>query len=129
MIYVDASVLLARILSEATGPPEPFWDQDLVTSRLTEFELTVTLNARSDAEAALLGARELLDRMSIVELVPHVLKRALKPFPSRVRTLDALHLATAHFLMELGTVSALATFDKRMADVGEAIGLKPAQLA
>ncbi len=38
MIYVDTSVLLARLLSEDRQPPPWIWDETLVSSRLLEYE-------------------------------------------------------------------------------------------
>jgi hypothetical protein len=39
MIYVDTSVALAHLLAEDRCPPPGFWSQDLVTSRLLEYEV------------------------------------------------------------------------------------------
>ena len=38
----------------------------------------------------------------MVEMVPPVLKRALEPFPTPVRTLDAIHLAAIEFIRSHG---------------------------
>jgi hypothetical protein len=47
-------------------------------------------------------------------LIAEVLVRARAPFPSPVRTLDALHLASVHFLREQGQDVSLASYDERM---------------
>ena len=39
MIYVDTSVALAHLLAEDRRPPEALWTEELVTSRLLEYEL------------------------------------------------------------------------------------------
>jgi predicted nucleic acid-binding protein len=52
-----------------------------------------------------------------------VLARALDPFPAPLRTLDALHLATAHFLVESRQRLALATYDERMRACAGALGI------
>jgi uncharacterized protein len=49
-----------------------------------------------------------------------VLARAVEPFPAPVRTLDALHLASAEFLRGLGQVISLASYDDRMVRAAEA---------
>jgi hypothetical protein len=49
--------------------------------------------------------------------------RALEPFPIRVRTLDALHLAAAHFLHERGSRLELLTYDDRMAAAARGMNL------
>jgi hypothetical protein len=55
--------------------------------------------------------------VSLVELDRAVLTRALHPFPVPVRTLDALHLATAGYLQQRGGDVRVATYDPRMAGV------------
>jgi predicted nucleic acid-binding protein len=65
-----------------------------------------------------------LVRVSLVELAPTVLARALEPFPAPVRTLDALHLATAHFLVASRQPLALATYDERMRACAEGMGIR-----
>jgi predicted nucleic acid-binding protein len=40
-----------------------------------------------------------------------------------LRTLDALHLATLHYLVEAGQRVALATFDARMAEAARRMSL------
>ena len=63
-----------------------------------------------------------MSRVSLLELSPQVLSRALAPFPSPVRTLDALHLATMDFLRHHGQTLSLATYDQRMAAAASAMG-------
>jgi predicted nucleic acid-binding protein len=45
-----------------------------------------------------------------------------------VRTLDALHLASMHFLRGLGREISLATFDERLALVARKLGIKLARV-
>jgi hypothetical protein len=59
-------------------------------------------------------ARALIGRVTLIELAPPVLARALEPFPIAVRTLDALHLASIEFLRARGQTVALASFDERL---------------
>lgn len=116
MIYLDTSVALAQLLAEDRTPPEAIWQETLVSSRLLEYELWTRLHALGLANSHGGAARELLGRLSFVELVPPALNRALAPFPIAVRTLDALHLASVEFLRTLRQDVALATYDARMAD-------------
>lgn len=125
MIYIDTSVALAQLLSEDRRPPESLWPQTLVSSRLTEYEIWTQLNGRGLAESHGEAARLLLGRVGLVELARPVLTRALEAFPgsARVRTLDALHLATCAFLGDNGQVIELASYDDRMNDVARAMGI------
>jgi predicted nucleic acid-binding protein len=124
MIYVDTSVALAVLLAEDQRPPESIWKEPLVSSRLLEYELWTRVNARGAIRTHSDGVREILSRLSLVELAPTVLARALEPFPAPVRTLDALHLATAHFLVSQRQELLLATYDERMRGCAERMGLR-----
>jgi predicted nucleic acid-binding protein len=114
LIYVDTSVLLAQLLAEDKTPPASLWSEPLVSSRLAEYEIWTAIHrggrARSHGEAA----RQLLGHLSLLELSPLVLARAVDPFPVPVRTLDALHLASVEFLRSRRLHVLLATYDRRM---------------
>jgi len=123
LIYLDTSVFLAQLLAEDRFPPDEFWRQPLVASRLLEYEIWTRLHGAKLAGSHGEQARALLARLSFVELVTPVLARALEPFPKPVRTLDALHLASAHFLGSRDPSLALATYDAKLADAANAMGL------
>lgn len=124
MIYVDTSVALAWLLVEDRRPPDGLWEEELVTSRLLEYELWNRLHARELARSHGDPARSMLGRFAWMELGAEVLDRALAPFPAPVRTLDALHLASVSHLEQLGKDPALATYDRRMREAAEAMGLR-----
>ena len=128
MIYLDTSVLLAALLGEDRFPPTSFWSQNLVTSRLLQYETWNRLHARQLGKSHGEAARAYLNRVSFLELSPAVLEKALDPFPLPVRTLDALHLASALFIKELDSGLALATYDERMAAAARSVKLPLAQL-
>jgi hypothetical protein len=56
----------------------------------------------------------LLGRLTFVELARPVLERAILPFATAVRTLDALPLASILFLREQGQTVRLASYDARL---------------
>ena len=115
MIYLDTSVLLARLFAEDRSPPDAFWSQTFVASRLLEFEVFNRVQARGAAASHGGDARRLVDRVNLLEMSAEVLARAVQSFPQPVRTLDALHLATLVFLRSRGLAVALATYDQRLA--------------
>lgn len=117
MIYVDTSVLLAQLLADDRRPPVGLWAESLISSRLAEYEVWNRIHSRNLAGSHGEAARQLLARVSMVELSPVALRRALEPFPAPVRTLDALHLASVHYLREQRLRVSLATYDARMARV------------
>jgi predicted nucleic acid-binding protein len=75
---------------------------------------------RNDPEAAArVGAT--LQHIHLVELDRAIVGRAAVVGPGPLRTLDAIHLATA---LELGSdLDALVTYDGRLADAARALGI------
>lgn len=124
MVYVDTSVFLAQLLAEDRHPPDSFWARDgLIASRLLEYEAWTRIHGRGLGESHGDDLRALLGRLSLLELAPPVLARALEPFDAPVRTLDALHLASILFLVSLGQRPSLATYDVRMTVAARALGI------
>jgi predicted nucleic acid-binding protein len=124
MIYVDASVILAQLLGEGRRPPARLWQEPLVSSRLTVYEVWTRLNAHGLGAALGDAARLALGHLAMLELVQPVLARALEPFPLAVRTLDALHLASIEFLRGHGQPVMLAAYDRRLVDAARTLGIK-----
>ncbi len=121
MIYLDTSVALAHLLAEDRAPPERLWREDLISSRLLEYEIWTRIHARKLTASHTDEVRSLLSRVALVELSPPVLARALEPFPKPVRTLDALHLASMEFLRKQGQRISVAVYDGRLADAARAL--------
>jgi predicted nucleic acid-binding protein len=122
MIYLDTSVALAHLLGESRAPRAELWSEQLVSSRLLEYELWTRLHRYGVAGSHGEAARDLLGRVALLRMERPVLTRALAPFPTPVRTLDALHLASMGFLLEQGQSVALATYDTNMAQAAVALG-------
>jgi len=123
VIYLDTSVALAQLLGETRRPSEELWKQPLIASRLLVYEVYNRLNARGLSVSHGEDARQLLGMVALVELAAPVLSRALEPFPSPVRTLDALHLATLLFLSGHDQKLQLATYDERLGAAATALGI------
>ncbi|HEX9700449.1 MAG TPA: PIN domain-containing protein [Acidobacteriota bacterium] len=114
MIYLDTSVALAYLLAEDRVPPDRLWEEDLVCSRLLEYELWTRIHAKKLTRSHGEAVQSILGRVAMLEMIAPVLARAVDPFPSPVRTLDALHLATVEFLREMSVKVELASYDARM---------------
>jgi predicted nucleic acid-binding protein len=127
MIYLDTSVLLARLFAEDRFPPDAFWEQPLVSSRLIEYEAWTRIHGRNVAKTHGEAARLLLARVALVELLPPVLARALEPFPIPVRTLDAVHLSTALFLHRHDRSLRIATYEGTLAAAAAALRIRVLQ--
>lgn len=124
MIYLDTSVALAHLLSEDRSPPVAIWSEALVSSRLMEYELWTRINARGLTRTHGDAVRELVNRIALLELAPTVLSRALDPFPAGVRTLDAIHLASADFLRGQRQTVEIATYDDRLLVAAQKMGFE-----
>jgi predicted nucleic acid-binding protein len=123
VIYLDASAVLARIFAEDRCPPDEVWDRNLAASRLLQYEVWNRIHARGRQRSHEHDAETFLGRVEMIDLAPHVLARALQPFPLPVRTLDGLHLATMDFLRRDGEPVELLSYDKRLLAAAEAMGI------
>lgn len=123
MIYLDSSVALAHLLTEDRLPPDTLWGEPLISSRLLEYEIWNRIHARKLARSHGDEVRALIGRVALIELTPPVLARALEPFPTPVRTLDALHLASMEFLRAQGQLVELASYDERLVATAKGIGI------
>lgn len=129
MIYPDTSVALAHLLAEDHRPPAWIWSETLIASRMLEYQLWNRLHAKNLAASHSEAAQAIIGRSAFLELSPPVLARALEPFPTPVRTLDALHLASSDFLRNNGQSIQVATYDQHRVTAAKALGFPLAQLA
>jgi predicted nucleic acid-binding protein len=121
VIYLDSSVALAHLLAEDHPPPENLWQQQLVSSRLLEYEVWNRIHARRLEQSHGDAVRALIGRVALLELATPVLARALDPFPIPLRTLDALHLASIEFLRVRQQQVELASYDARLIAAARAL--------
>ena len=89
----------------------------LLTSRVGAVE-TRRATARVAHEAGRVDA--VLDPVELVELDQAIVDRAAQAGPPGLKTLDAIHLATA---LEIGPIDAFVTYDDRLADAARLVGL------
>lgn len=123
MIYLDTSIVLAQLLAEDRQPSETLWANVLISSRLLQYEVWTRIHARKLGLSHDAAVRDVLSRITLVELAIPVLARSLEPFPRPVRILDALHLSTLEFLRAQGQLVRLASYDERMLEVAKAMGI------
>jgi predicted nucleic acid-binding protein len=129
--YVDSSVLLRMILGEPTRLKE--WDEirTSVASSIAEIECLRTLDRfrllRRLPDDEIVGWRDVLYRLmartEIVEVDRSVVARASQPFTTILRTLDAIHLASAMVWREHSEADlTMATHDGALAKAARAHG-------
>lgn len=128
-IYVDASAVLPRlfdepvsVVTEETFERHQLNGDALVTSRLTVVEASRAIRARRRREGLSAVGPDLALALSGVSEVPldeAVIELAKSIGPDGLRSLDAIHLATAV------TVCAdiMFTFDQRLASAAREWGL------
>jgi hypothetical protein len=122
-VYLDTSVALAHLLAEDQVPPARLWEQSLISSRLLEYELWTRIHARRLGKTHGEAVQELLGRIALIELISPILDRAREPYPSPVRTLDSLHLASIMFLIGHAQSVSLASYDKSMKKAARSLGI------
>lgn len=132
MRYIESSALVAAFLEHDTAVVKkvPRGTQQ-VTSALTIAEAgRAIIRARAtgrltldEEHAALRALRTFERRCFILDVDRAVLARVGRPFPSEpIRTLDAVHLATAELLGEPPALVTIVTRDDRVRRNAEALG-------
>lgn len=122
MIYLDSSVVLSRLFTEARRPSAAFWDQATTSSRLLAYEVWNRVHVHNVASVVMDDARRILRRVELFDMTADILARALEPFPLPVRTLDGLHLATMDALQRRGLDVELASYDIRLLEAAAQMG-------
>lgn len=118
--YLDASAIVKLVLFEPESPQMHRWyheSERLVTSRVGVVE-TRRAALRRDGDPNQLAA--VIERLEVFELDPEIDRRASAIGPESLRTLDAIHLATAMAIPDLGS---FVTYDDRLADAARLLGL------
>ena len=129
MLYLDSSAIVKLVLPE----PESLGlrdflagDDDHVSSALARVEVLRTVRRVDSAENTLRDAEQVLERVSFVDLNEPLLADAASLKPPSLRSLDAIHLATA---LSLDGLDALVTYDRRLRDAATDAGLTVASPA
>ena len=97
--------------------------QPVVSSALARTEVLRALLAAGDEAVA--RGRSVLQRLDLVRVNDRVLNAAGVLSPAELRSLDAIHLATAQQLG--GELGALVTYDDSMATAAKRLGLRIVQ--
>lgn len=119
--YLDSSAIVKLAVAE---PESAALRQYLLRRR----PLVASALARTEVPRALLPlgpaavrrAEEVLTRIELIRVSGRVLTLAGSLLPATLRSLDAIHLATAQLLGE--DLARLVTYDERMAAAAQAMG-------
>jgi predicted nucleic acid-binding protein len=123
--YLDSSAVVKLVVAEPESAALRAYlrrRRPLVSSALARTEVLRALLPAG--EKAVAHGREMLRRLDLVRINDSILDAAGILEPAQVRSLDAIHVATAQLLGDdLGQV---ITYDDRMADAARQLGLKVA---
>jgi predicted nucleic acid-binding protein len=126
VIYLDTSALVKLIRIEAESDALGDWLDDRresrwVTSALAEVELPRALRvACPEGLPAVPSVLLRLDRFEIDDVVRSTAAAYLDP---GLRSLDAIHLATAQIAATIAPLAALITYDARLSEAAAALGI------
>ncbi|WP_433346484.1 type II toxin-antitoxin system VapC family toxin [Micromonospora sp. CA-111912] len=128
MIYLDSAAIIKLLRREAETEELVGWLNDrtgmsLVASVLVEVEVPRAL--RRSAPQALVGVPAALSRLYRVEIDATVRSMAGSYADPLLRSLDAIHLATAQLLAgDAGSdFAAFVTYDRRLLGLAKGVGL------
>jgi len=125
VIYLDSSALLKLLVDEPESEHLDAWlrarsEVPKVSSELAQTEVVRACRRRDDT--SLLGyARVLLAGLDLVPISRQVIDIAGEVGQPELRTLDAIHLASAGRIGE--SLHALVTYDSRLANASRSMGL------
>jgi predicted nucleic acid-binding protein len=131
--FLDTSVILRFLFAEKDKLEEWGRIEYGVSSALLRVEALRTIDRErlrlrlSDKEVTRLirGLNRLTDELELVDVQASVLDRASQPFPTTIRTLDAIHLATALLWQQRdGRELTFATHDEGQGQAAQALGLE-----
>jgi predicted nucleic acid-binding protein len=122
-LYFDSSALVKLVREEPRSDEAvAAWRTPGVVRVSSELAFAEVLRAfRFSPPQDRRAASAVLDRMALVAVDKPILTKAAKLGPDVVRTLDAIHIATA---LSIGaSLQGVVTMDNRMADAAVACGL------
>lgn len=118
MLYLDSSAIV-KLVAREPGTPELVEavraDQEIISSALAWTEVVRAVR-RSGGRAG--RAEAVLERIALAPIDDGILRSASRLSPTGLRTLDAIHLATALSLE--GDLAAFITYDARLVDAASA---------
>ena len=126
MIYLDSSALLKLLHEEPESAALADWLTGQAGSPLLSSELAnveVIRGCRRINPDALSEARALLAGLDLIPLAGAVIAEAANVGETTLRSLDAIHLASA--LSIRSDLSAFVVYDHRLSEAASAAGLQP----
>jgi len=127
-VYLDSSALVKLVVAEAESQALGAYLSDhpaRISSALARVE--VIRAVRPHGPRAVARARQLLARIALLHLDDALLDTAAALEGDHLRSLDAIHIASAQTVTS--GLASLVTYDRRMAAAAKSIGLSVASPA
>lgn len=124
LLYLDSSALVKLVAREAETAallsllePRP----EVASSALARVEVLRAVGRAGGSKKSRERAREVLSRVALVAVDDPILEAAATLGPADLRSLDAIHLATALALQP--EIEAIVSYDSRLNAAAKALGL------
>jgi predicted nucleic acid-binding protein len=124
MIYLDSAAVVKLVHAESESQALRIWLDERAETGWTSSVLAEIESSRALARyapEAVARLHPVLDLIELVELDAGIRILAQTVKPTTVRSLDAIHLATA--LRIRSQLTSFVTYDTRLADAAQAAGL------
>lgn len=127
MIYLDSSALVKAVVDETESHAvrSMMVGSVVTTSALSVVEVVRAVRSRDENHA--LAARMALSEAALIPIGDEILGRAALIAPHSLRSLDAIHLASALLLVD--ELEAFVAYDDRLLDAAAALGMPVASPA
>lgn len=126
--YLDASAFVKLVTEETESSALERWLHERSTRMSSALLRTEAIRAgRRIGGGAVQRARTLLAEIDLIAIDDDILEIAATLEPMELRSLDAIHLATAQSLAD--DLEALVTYDVRMVEAADRLGLPVASPA
>ena len=125
LLYVDSSALVKLVVAEPETPAlmaRLSQQPNLVSSAVAAAEVIRAARLASTSQAVVARAREVVRAVHLLAVDARVLDHAADLEPRGLRTLEAIHLASALSIRD--DLEAMVVYDKQLAAAAEAAGLK-----
>ena len=125
LLYVDSSALVKLVVAEPETPAlmaRLSQQPTLVSSAVAAVEVIRAARRASTSQAVAARAREVVRAVHLLAVDARVLDHAAELEPRGLRTLEAIHLASALSIQD--DLEAMVVYDERLAAAAEAAGLK-----
>ncbi len=129
MIYLESSALVKLVVAEPESSALRAYlagQAGRVSSQLTRVEVLRAVRRANRPQTTIRRAEWALEGIALTPLDERILAQAASLDPPRLRSLDAIHLATA---LSLDGLDALVTYDRRLRDAATDAGLTVASPA